>query len=382
MNGPRLSVTPAGAIEDVIAGHMRDSDYRVLCALGTFTDRRGWTTPTRQSRLAARCGFGRQKVNEALTVLEWLGWVEVRRAERADKPAAYRVHLDPGDEREPGDAPDQSLAEFKKLRRGEPSAEAEDGAQDPAENGGDEGATLSPVGDTPPVAGGRQGPVAPGTTPPVVAGTTAGTIPFNEKKKQKAPGPVASPPDGGDRTDAVEPKPAAASAKPIRSKTRREGGSGKGRGKSRLRQFKSGPAERLAEREPVPEPDLPEYDHGCAEGAFLDAMLGGTGRSNRHAAPWLTPEGGFRFRIVRHPLNGDGVKGLYLVAEDQVAFRSTFTGAMIHFGFPDTALVIPAFWERAKARLRDRGAWRSEYEHVGADALTETATGQQRETRA
>jgi hypothetical protein len=378
MSGPRLSITPADAIEDVIAGHMRDSDYRVLCALGTFTDRRGWTTPTRQSRLAARCGFGRQKVNEALTVLEWLGWVEVRRAERSDKPAAYRVRLDPGEGRGAGEAPDQSLAEFKAMRRGDQVP----GADDAAESAGDEGETLSPVGDTPPVAGGRQGPVAPGTTPPVVAATTAGTIPFNEKNKHTAPGPVASPPDGGDRTDAVEPKPATGGAKPSRSKTRREGGSGKGRGKSRLRQFKSGPGDRLAAREPAPEPDLPEYDHDCAEGAFLDAMLGGTGRSNRHAAPWLTPEGGFRFRIVRHPLNGDGVKGLYLVAEDLGAFRSTFTGAMIHFGFPDTALVAPAYWERAKARLQRDHQWRDEFEQVGADALTQTVTGQQREARA
>lgn len=382
MNGPRLSVTPAGAIEDVIAGHMRDSDYRVLCALGTFTDRNGWTTPTRQSRLAARCGFGRQKVNEALTVLEWLGWVEVRRAERSDKPAAYRVHLDPGDDRGAGEAPVLSLAEFKKLRRGVLADEVEDGDQNPAEDAGDEGETLSPVGDTPPVAGGRQGPVAPGTTPPVVAGTTAGTILSNEKNKQKAPGPVASPPDGGDRTDAVEPKPATGGAKPGRSKTRREGGSGKGGGKNRLRRFKTGPADRLTEHEPAPEPDLPDYDHDCAEGAFLDAMLGGTGRSNRHAAPWLTPEGEFRFRIVRHPLNGAGVRGLYLVAEDLGAFRSTFTGAMIHFGFRDTAVVLPVFWERAKARLQRDHQWRDEFERVGADALTDATASQQREARA
>jgi hypothetical protein len=228
-------------------------------------------------------------------------------------------------------------------------------------------------------------------SPPVTCGHASGDLGSPEPSRTDspptppagdAPGPVASPQDGGDRTDAVEPKPATGGAKPGRSKTRREGGSGKGRGKGRLRQFKSGPADRLAEREPGPEPDLPEYDHGCAEGAFLDAMLGGTGRSNRHAAPWLTPEGGFRFRVVRHPLNGAGVRGLYLVAEDLGAFRSTFTGAMIHFGFRDTALVAPAYWERAKARLQRDHQWRDEFERVEADALTETATGQQREARA
>ncbi|WP_375549462.1 helix-turn-helix domain-containing protein [Oceanicaulis alexandrii] len=225
-------------------------------------------------------------------------------------------------------------------------------------------------------------------SPPVTCGRASGDLGSPEPSRTnypptpqtgEAPDPVVSPPEGDDRTGAVEPKPASVGAKPSRSRTRREGGKGKGDAKSRMRRFKSGPADRLAERAPEPEPDLPAYDHAAAEGALLDAMLGGTGRSNRHAAPWLTPEGRFRFQIVRHPLNGAGVKGLYLVTENKAGFRSTFTGALIHFGFPDTALVSPEFWERAKKRLSDRGDWRSEYERIGADALTGAVEDDKRE---
>lgn len=169
MSGPRFSVTPAGALEDVIAGLMKDSDYRVLSALGTFTARNGWTTPVRQIRFAERCGFGRQKVNEALTVLEWLGWVQIKRAERSDRPSAYRVVLDIGEERQPGQKPAQTLAQFKRQRRAilngarsaEHAARAAGAVGVVDEDGGAEAGeftpTLSPMSDTPLVAGQRQG---------------------------------------------------------------------------------------------------------------------------------------------------------------------------------------------------------------------------------
>ena len=161
MSGPRFSVTPAGALEDVIAGLMKDSDYRVLSALGTFTARNGWTTPVRQIRFAERCGFGRQKVNEALTVLEWLGWVQIKRPERSDKPSAYRVLLDPGEDRQPGQKPAHSLAEFKRQRRAilnaarsaEHVAVAAGAVEVVDEDGGagigENTPTLSPDSDTP-----------------------------------------------------------------------------------------------------------------------------------------------------------------------------------------------------------------------------------------
>lgn len=117
MSGPRLSVIPAGALDDVIAGLLRDGDLRVLNALGTFTDRNGWTRPTRQVRFAERCGFGRQRVNDAITALEWLGWIEVQRAERNDRPSRYRVRLDPGEDREPGTPPAEDLTVFRRKRR-------------------------------------------------------------------------------------------------------------------------------------------------------------------------------------------------------------------------------------------------------------------------
>lgn len=179
--GPRLSVTPAGALEDVIAGHMRDGDFRVLAALGTFTDRVGWTHPIRQDRLAERCGFSREQVNRSLRRLEWLGWVQVKRADRTDKPSAYRVRLDPDDLRAPGAAPAVGFAAWKKAcaeaarkRSGKlsaaelktlaelPDEDADAGDVDegggPVESG-PEGAPLCAYDHRGPVITGSQGPV-------------------------------------------------------------------------------------------------------------------------------------------------------------------------------------------------------------------------------
>lgn len=200
MSGPRMCVTPAGALEDVIAGLMKDSDYRVLSALGTFTDRNGWTTPTRQIRFAERCGFGRQKVNEAMTVLEWLGWVEIRRAERSDKPSAYRVRLDPGEERQPGENPAQTLAEFKRQRRAvlNGARAAEHAAlaagavgvvdDDWGAGAGDFTPTLSPDSDSPLVADGRQGACRSCSDTPCRHCGDSKNDSSERKKYQKSPG--------------------------------------------------------------------------------------------------------------------------------------------------------------------------------------------------
>ncbi|WP_127566796.1 helix-turn-helix domain-containing protein [Glycocaulis alkaliphilus] len=115
--GPRMAITPAGAIADVVAKLMTHGDYLVLSAIGTYTDNKGWTYPIRQSRIASVVQMSHDGVNRALARLEWLGWVQVRRPDRSDKPCAYRVRLDVGDEREAGETPAKSFDEFKAERK-------------------------------------------------------------------------------------------------------------------------------------------------------------------------------------------------------------------------------------------------------------------------
>lgn len=115
--GPRMAITPAGAIADVVAKLMTHGDYLVLSAIGTYTDNKGWTYPIRQSRIASVVQMSHDGVNRALARLEWLGWVQVRRPDRSDKPCAYRVRLDVGDEREAGEVPAKSFEEFKAERK-------------------------------------------------------------------------------------------------------------------------------------------------------------------------------------------------------------------------------------------------------------------------
>lgn len=115
--GPRMAITPAGAIADVVAKLMTHGDYLVLSAIGTYTDNKGWTYPIRQSRIASVVQMSHDGVNRALARLEWLGWVQVRRPDRSDKPCAYRVRLDVGDEREAGETPAITFDKFKAERK-------------------------------------------------------------------------------------------------------------------------------------------------------------------------------------------------------------------------------------------------------------------------
>lgn len=163
--GPRLCVMPAGALEDVIAGQMSEADLRVLAALGTFTDRQGWTHPIRQERLADRCGFRREQVCRSLRRLEWLGWVQVKRAERTDRPSAYRVRLDPDDLRAPGAAPSVGFEAWKRAcaaaarRKAGKAAKPEVATGESPVESGESAAPLCATAHKAPVRDCAQGPV-------------------------------------------------------------------------------------------------------------------------------------------------------------------------------------------------------------------------------
>lgn len=116
-DGPSMSITPAGAIVDVTARLMTHGDYLVLAALGTRTNKKRWTFAIRQSVIADLVKMSHDGVNRAIARLEWLGWVEVDRPDRSDKPCRYRVRLDVTDEREAGQMPAKSFEEFKAERK-------------------------------------------------------------------------------------------------------------------------------------------------------------------------------------------------------------------------------------------------------------------------
>ncbi|WP_420433061.1 helix-turn-helix domain-containing protein [Hyphobacterium sp.] len=93
MSGPRLSVIPAGALDDMTRGDMKPMDLRVLCALGTFTNDAGWAR-VRQDTLADRAGTTRETANRCIGRLVKLGWVEKHAGRTAASASSYRVKLD------------------------------------------------------------------------------------------------------------------------------------------------------------------------------------------------------------------------------------------------------------------------------------------------
>ncbi|TRO96741.1 hypothetical protein FKB34_01870 [Glycocaulis profundi] len=204
MSGPRYSIIPAGAIEDVIAGLMKDSDLRILNAIGSFTDKRGWTPRgTKQEVLAKRCGFRRQRVNDAVAVLEWLGWVLVDREAGDDKPCRYKVLTDYQGEREPGTPPAITLSEFRaqrqtlKKRSWGSTAHLPDGEGCPQTRTPGESANA----DTMVSSNADTGESASSRTPGVRAAATAVTTDSNDKPPSPLSGgepgrPACADPDG------------------------------------------------------------------------------------------------------------------------------------------------------------------------------------------
>lgn len=103
MNGPRLSIIPAGAVTD---RSLEPRDLQVLCLLGRHTDRLGWCVRS-QVKMAVELDCGRASVWRSLERLVDAGWVEKKRRGEAPPEGtdpghpsasyAYRVVLDRDD---------------------------------------------------------------------------------------------------------------------------------------------------------------------------------------------------------------------------------------------------------------------------------------------
>lgn len=89
----RFAIVPARAVEDQRLGN---AALRVLCCLGTYSDKDGWCRPSMRT-LAARLGISRQTTIEHLKSLSGLGYIETKRRARPDGGDAaneYRLLFD------------------------------------------------------------------------------------------------------------------------------------------------------------------------------------------------------------------------------------------------------------------------------------------------
>lgn len=99
MSGPRLSITPAGAIFD---RSLEPRDLHVLNLLGCHIDKSGWCRRS-QVKMAKQLNCGRSSVQRSLDRLVEAGWVEKKRppwANAEGQPSnsyMYRVVLDRDD---------------------------------------------------------------------------------------------------------------------------------------------------------------------------------------------------------------------------------------------------------------------------------------------
>lgn len=99
MSGPRLSITPAGAIFDRT---LEPRDLHVLNLLGCYTDKSGWCRRS-QVKMAVQLACGRASVQRSLERLVTAGWVEKKRppygsqTEQPSNSYMYRVVLDRDD---------------------------------------------------------------------------------------------------------------------------------------------------------------------------------------------------------------------------------------------------------------------------------------------
>ncbi len=89
----RFSIVPAQAVEDRRLG---PAPFRVLAALGTFSDREGWCWPS-MTTLATQLSTRRQVVQRHVQELAKLGYIEIQRQRRPDGGSAanrYRLLFD------------------------------------------------------------------------------------------------------------------------------------------------------------------------------------------------------------------------------------------------------------------------------------------------
>lgn len=96
MTKPRYAIIPAGAVIDP---DLEGNDLRVLCYLGTHTDKLGWCF-LKQASIAAKLGIGRSTVQRSLARLVTAGWVQIKTAGEGAHPHAchaYRVIMDRDD---------------------------------------------------------------------------------------------------------------------------------------------------------------------------------------------------------------------------------------------------------------------------------------------
>lgn len=96
MTKPRYAIIPAGAVVDP---DLEGNDLRVLCYLGTHTDKLGWCF-LKQASIAGKLGIGRSTVQRSLARLVTAGWVQIKTAGEGARPHAchaYRVIMDRDD---------------------------------------------------------------------------------------------------------------------------------------------------------------------------------------------------------------------------------------------------------------------------------------------
>ncbi|WP_164517760.1 helix-turn-helix domain-containing protein [Rhizobium sp. TAL182] len=93
MSSPRFSIIPAWIVTD---SRLKGSDLKVLCLLGTYTNKEGWCRRS-QVKMAEQLGCGRSTVQDSLNRLAEIGAVEkqkVASADGRDSAHWYRVLLD------------------------------------------------------------------------------------------------------------------------------------------------------------------------------------------------------------------------------------------------------------------------------------------------
>lgn len=103
----RLTIFQAAAVDDSRLGN---AAFRVLAALGTYSDKDGWCYPT-QATLASRLSITRQAVNKSLQQLSDLGYITIKPQFNQDggkRANLYRLNLDrPAETMQPDVAPMQ-----------------------------------------------------------------------------------------------------------------------------------------------------------------------------------------------------------------------------------------------------------------------------------
>lgn len=113
MSGPRLSITPAGAIFD---RSLEPRDLQVLNLLGCYTDKAGWCRRS-QVKMAKQLNCGRASIGRSMDRLVKAGWIEKKRPPWSNVEGhpsnsyMYRVVLDRDDYVLPDDDSDTDDAE-------------------------------------------------------------------------------------------------------------------------------------------------------------------------------------------------------------------------------------------------------------------------------